>query len=131
MERKRAAIYVRTVQGDRFPNNQAAELRAFAEARGWTVSGEYVDKAESPDAPSLDKLMRAAREGQIDAVLVWRFDRLARSLDHLVATLNEFQTLGIGFVSLGDAIDTTVPSGQVMLTMVAAMAKVSRPMAEA
>ena len=128
LNENRVAIYSRTSRKDQFPENQLREMRAFASSRGWVVTREYVDSELDHSATScaLNALMVAVRKKQMDIVLVWRFNRLARSVKHLVAMLHEFQSLGIAFVSLGDAIDTTTSSGQVMLAMISAMARFGR-----
>ncbi|MGB1012288.1 MAG: recombinase family protein, partial [Thiolinea sp.] len=87
---------------------------------------EYLDVAVSgkkQGRPQLDALMTAARDRAFDQVLVWKFDRFARSTKHLLSALEEFDHLGIGFVSFRDQIDTSSPMGRVMFTLVGAMAE--------
>src|SRR5882762_2118692 len=82
---------------------QTRELKEFVERRGWQLAGEYVDLGISGSKvrrPELDRLMVDARRGQFDAVIVWKFDRFARSVSHLLRALETFQALGIDFVSL-------------------------------
>jgi DNA invertase Pin-like site-specific DNA recombinase len=71
-------------------------------------------------------MMLDARRRKVDAILCWRFDRFARSTKHLLTALDEFQSLGIGFVSHQEAIDTTSPMGKLLFTIVAAMAEMER-----
>lgn len=125
----RVAIYARVSTRDQEPLNQLLELRRYAEARGWSVAGEFVDHGVSgakDHRPSLTRLMDAARRRKIDIVLVARFDRFARSVRHLVTALEEFRTLGVAFIATGDAIDTTTPTGRMTFHIIAAMAEFER-----
>jgi DNA invertase Pin-like site-specific DNA recombinase len=100
-------------------------LRKLAEQRGWRVVGEYIDEGYSGTKdrrPALDKLMADAHKGKFDIVTVWRFDRFARSVRHLVTALDDFRERGIDFISLNDAIDTSTPTGRMTFMVVAAMA---------
>ena len=99
----RAAIYTRVSTLDQEPENQLQELRRYAQARGWETV-EYVDHGVSgarDRRPALDRLVADARRRTVDTVVVWRLDRLGRSLRHLVTLLDELHALGVGFVSLG------------------------------
>lgn len=103
---KRAAIYARvsTLVGQS-PAMQLDVLREFAERRELEVVAEFVDHGASgarERRPALDELMDAARERALDVVLVYRFDRFARSVRHMVTALDEFQVLGIDFVSYSE-----------------------------
>src|SRR5579862_6534768 len=100
----RAAIYARVSTFDQEPENQLVELRRYVAARGWTAV-EYVDRGVSgakDRRPALDDLVRDAKRRKIDVVVCWRLDRLGRNLRHLVTLIEEFQTLGVAFVSLGE-----------------------------
>ena len=124
----RTALYARVSTLDRGqdPETQLAELRAVAAQRGWTVTGEYVDRGVSggrATRPELDRLMADARRCKLDVVAVWKFDRFARSTTHLLAALEEFGRLGVDFVSLREQIDTATPVGKMVFTMVGAMAE--------
>jgi DNA invertase Pin-like site-specific DNA recombinase len=104
-------------------------LRAHAAQRDWHVVEEFVDRGVSGAKErrrALDRLMKAAWAGQFQVVLVWRFDRFARSVKHLVTALETFRTLKVGFVSLQEQLDTATPIGQAMFTIIGAMAQLER-----
>src|SRR5262245_18437066 len=127
---KNVALYARvsTKQGQD-PETQLGLLRVYASNRGLTVLAEYVDRGVSgakDSRPKLDALMKDARAGKFDAVLVWKFDRFARSTRHLVSALEEFQTLGIHFISLTESIDTSTPMGRMIFTVLGAVAELER-----
>jgi DNA invertase Pin-like site-specific DNA recombinase len=128
----RAAIYARvsTTNHNQDVGLQLDELRAVAIQRGWQVVDEYVDEGISGTAterPALDRMLDDARRGKLGIVVVWRLDRLGRSLKHLLKILAELQHLGVGFVSLRDSgIDTTSATGRLMLHLLAAFAEYER-----
>ncbi len=108
---------------------QIRELREYAERRGWTVAGEYVDQGISgakETRPELDKLMADAGRRRFDAVLVWKFDRFARSVTHLLRALDTFRALGVEFVSLSESLDTSTPAGRMVFTVRGAVAELER-----
>jgi len=108
---------------------QTRELRQFAEARGWQVVGEYVDVGISgtkEKRPELDRLMADAHRRKFDAVAVWRFDRFARSVSHLLRALETFNALGVGFVSLSEQVDTSTPMGRMVFTILGSVAELER-----
>ncbi len=122
---KKAALYIRVSTTDQDPAMQLSDLRRYVQQRGFSLYKEYVDVGVSgtkASRPALDALMDGARKCLFDVVLVWRFDRFARSTKHLVDALHEFRSLGISFISYQEAIDTTTPMGEAMFTIINAMA---------
>jgi DNA invertase Pin-like site-specific DNA recombinase len=125
---KRAAIYARVSTLDQTTENQLGELRRYVEVRGWTAT-EYVDEGVSgakDRRPALDQLLRDARRRRVDVVVCWRLDRLGRNLKHLVTMLEDFQALGVAFVSLAEGIDATTPAGRLQMHVLAAIAEFER-----
>ena len=100
---KRAALYLRVSTIDQHPETQLHDLRGLAAQRGFEIVEEYTDKISGVKArrPGLDQLMADARRGKFDVVLVWAFDRLARSVRHFLEVLDELNHLEIEFVSFG------------------------------
>jgi DNA invertase Pin-like site-specific DNA recombinase len=130
-EAQRCALYARvsTTNGHQDPEMQLGELRQYAMRRGWTVAGEYVDKGVSgakDRRPALDKLMKDAKARKLDVILIWKLDRFARSLRHLVNALAEFEALNVAFVSLHDNLDLSTPAGRLMFQIIGAMAEFER-----
>jgi DNA invertase Pin-like site-specific DNA recombinase len=122
----RAALYLRVSTADQKPDLQYDGLRSYAARAGLDVIQEFCDVAISgrrEGRPRLSALMTAARNHQIDCVLVWKFDRFARSTRHLLTALEEFDHLGVRFVSVQDQIDTESPMGRAMFTIIGAMAE--------
>ncbi len=104
-------------------------LREYAERRGLVIVAEFVDQGVSgarDQRPELDRLMVGARQRAFDMVLVYRFDRFARGVRHLVTALDEFRALGIEFVSYSESLDTSTPIGRAMFSIVAALAELER-----
>ena len=127
----RVAIYARisTTNHGQDVSLQTRELRQFAEARGWTLAGEYVDAGISgakDSRPELNRLMADAHKRRFDVVCVWKFDRFARSVSHLLRALETFNALGIAFVSLSEQMDTTTPTGKMVFTVLGAVAELER-----
>jgi DNA invertase Pin-like site-specific DNA recombinase len=127
----RAAVYARvsTTNHGQDPDVQLREFSEYAERRGWTVAGEYVDVGISgakDRRPELDRLMADARRRRFEAVVVYRYDRFARSLRHLVNALEEFRALGIQFVSLHEGVDTSTPNGRLIFGIFASIAEFER-----
>ena len=103
---------------------QLDELRAVARQRGWHVVAEHVDDGVSGSKqtrPALDEMMSVARRGGVDVVAVWRFDRFARSKQHLLAVLEEFRLLGVDFLSVREGIETSTSVGKMVFTLIAAI----------
>src|SRR6201987_5285897 len=127
----RAAIYARvsTSNNGQDPRVQTREIREYCERRGWQIAGEDVDAgisgAKDP-RPELNKLMADAHRRRFDAVVVWKFDRFARSVSHLLRALENFNALGVGFVSLSEQIDTSTPTGKMVFTVLGAVAELER-----
>lgn len=108
---------------------QLRELREYCAHRGFEIVREYVDAGVSgakESRPALNELVADARKRRFDAVLVWRFDRFARSTSHLLRALEEFRALGVQFISYQENIDTTTPLGQALFTIVSAVATLER-----
>lgn len=108
---------------------QLRELREYCQRRGWIVVMEYVDAGMSgtrEKRPELDRLLADAHHRRIDAVVVWRFDRFARSVSHLLRALETFRSLGIEFVSLSEQVDTSTPAGKLVFTVLGAVAELER-----
>lgn len=127
----RVAIYARvsTINHGQDVNMQTRELRQFAGARGWEITGQYIDAGVSgakDSRPELNRLMADAHRRKFDVVCVWRFDRFARSVSHLLRALETFNALGISFVSLSEQMDTTTPAGKMVFTVLGAVAELER-----
>jgi len=128
---KRAAIYARvsTSNGHQNPEMQLDELRSYCERRGLEIAGEYVDVGVSGSKerrPHLDRLLADCRRRSVDAVVVYRYDRFARSLRQLVNALEEFRALGIDFISLHEGVDTSTPNGRLVFGIFASIAEFER-----
>ena len=111
------------------PETQLLPLREYATNRGFAVVDEYVDVGISGSKdrrPHLDRMMVDARQRRFDLVLVWRFDRFARSVRHLILALEEFHAIGVDFVSLSEAIDTSTPMGRMVFTILGAVGELER-----
>jgi DNA invertase Pin-like site-specific DNA recombinase len=116
------------------PETQLAELRPYAELRGWTLVGEYVDEGVSgarEKRPALDRLMQDVRKRRVDVIFVWALDRLGRSLRHLVNLGAELEALGVDLVCFTQPIDTTTPAGKFTFQVLAAVSEFERQMIRA
>ena len=127
----KVAIYARvsTTNHGQDVGMQTRELRQFCEARGWQFAGEYLDEGISgakDSRPELNRLMADASRRRFDVVVVWKFDRFARSVSHLLRALENFNALGIAFVSLSEQIDTSTPTGKMVFTILGAVAELER-----
>jgi DNA invertase Pin-like site-specific DNA recombinase len=126
-----AAIYARvsTLNGGQDPTMQTRELEEYCQRRGWAVFDCYVDNGVSgkkDSRPQLNRMVQDAHERRFDVVVVWRFDRFARSVSHLLRALETFNTLGIQFVSLSEQVDTSTPTGKMVFTVLGAVAELER-----
>ena len=125
----RVAIYARVSTTDQDPSLQLDELTHYADARGLDLVGTYLDQGVSggrSQRPKLDALMAAARKRQFDALLVWRLDRLARSVRHLTTVAGELEALGIDLIVPGQSIDTSTPTGRLLFNVLGAIAEFER-----
>jgi DNA invertase Pin-like site-specific DNA recombinase len=124
----RVAIYGRISTADQTLDNQLLELRRYVEARAWTKTNEYLDvmSGAKDRRPGLDNLVRDARRRKFDAVIVFKLDRLGRSLRHLVLLMEELQQLGVALVSLGEGLDLSTPAGRLQACLLAAVAQFER-----
>jgi DNA invertase Pin-like site-specific DNA recombinase len=127
----RAAIYARvsTAGNGQSPEMQLRELREYCHHRGWQISGEYVDNGISGSKDSrleLNRLMVDAHKRRFDVVAVWKFDRFARSVSHLLRALETFKALGIEFCSFSEQMDTSTPTGKMVFTVLGAVAELER-----
>lgn len=125
----RIGIYARVSTKDQSCELQLRDLRTYCGARGFELIREYIDVGQSgasASRPQLNVLMGDARKRQFDAIIVWRFDRFARSTKHLLMALEEFRVLGIQFISYQENMDTSSPLGQALFTIVSAVAQLER-----
>jgi putative DNA-invertase from lambdoid prophage Rac len=124
----RAGLYARVSTNDQqtIPL-QIRALREYAARRGWTIALQVKEVGSGASQRQLrERLLEAARRREIDVVLVWRLDRWGRSVADLLATLQELDHLGVGFVSLTEALDLTTPSGRAMAALLAVFAEFER-----
>jgi DNA invertase Pin-like site-specific DNA recombinase len=127
----RVALYARvsTLNHGQDPEVQLRELREFCLRRGFAIAHEYVDKGikgSREKRPALDKLLADCQKRLVDVVLVYRYDRFARSLRHLVNALEEFRSLGIDFISIHEGVDTSTPNGRLVFGIFASIAEFER-----
>ncbi len=128
----KVAIYARVsleeIERGQNPENQLMELREFVKRKGWEIYKEYVDRISGAkeSRPALNDLMNDARHMHFKAVVVWKLDRLGRSLAHLIQIINEWQKLGVDFICLTQPIDTTTPGGKLIFYIFGAIAEFER-----
>lgn len=125
---KRAVLYMRVSSLDQHPETQLHDLRQMAAQRGLEVVKEYTDKISGAKAkrPGLDEMLRDARRGRFDVVLVWASDRIARSVKHFLDVLDELNRLNIEFISFREQIDTAGPLGRAIVVIIGAIAELER-----
>jgi DNA invertase Pin-like site-specific DNA recombinase len=125
---EKVAIYVRVSTSEQSVDMQTSDLRHYCEQRGFEIYKEYSDEISGTKdrRPGLDDLMADAKKRKFDVVLVWRFDRFARSTKHLVTALEEFKHLGIDFISYQENIDTSSPLGKAIFTIISAIGELER-----
>jgi len=124
----RVAIYTRVSTGAQDTKAQESELREFAKHRGWSVTRTYSDKISGTkdSRPGLNQLMADCQRRSVDIVLVWKFDRFARSVSHLLRALETFNDLGVEFVSISEQVDTSTAAGKMVFTVLGAVAALER-----
>lgn len=125
----RVARYLRVSTRDQSAALQLDETAALIAQRGWHLVGTYEDEAVSGSTasrPALDRMLRDARRGRFDCLLVWRADRLFRSLKHLVSTIHDLGEMNVSFVSVTEVFDTHSASGRLLLHVLAAMGQFER-----
>jgi DNA invertase Pin-like site-specific DNA recombinase len=107
---------------------QLRELTVYARHRGLAIRETFIDQVSGAtrERPELDRLWQAVRARKVDTVLVWKFDRFARSTKQLIDALEEFQHLGVAFISITEQIDTSSPRGKAMFTVISAIAEFER-----
>jgi DNA invertase Pin-like site-specific DNA recombinase len=125
---KRCVIYARVSTEDQDESLQLTDLREFVSQRRWELKSTYVDHGVSSRSvrPELERMMRDAHKRRFDVIAVWKFDRFARSTRELVFALEQFHALGIDFVSVTQAIDTSGPMGKLVFSVLAAIAEFER-----
>ena len=125
---KHAALYMRVSTVDQHPETQLLDLRQMAAQRGLEIVAEYTDRISGVKArrPGLDQMMREARRGRFDVLLVWACDRIARSTRHFLEVLDELNRLNIEFVSFREQIDTGGPLGRAIVVIIGAIAELER-----
>jgi DNA invertase Pin-like site-specific DNA recombinase len=125
---KTVALYLRVSTVDQHPETQLHDLRAMAQQRGFQIVAEYTDRISGTKArrPGLDDLLRDARRGRFQVVLVWASDRIARSVRHFLEVLDEFNRLNVEFVSFRENLDTGGPLGRAVVIIIGAIAELER-----
>ena len=124
----RVALYGRVSTAEQSAVMQLEELRAYCQRRQWEIVEEFTDTmtGSKESRPALNRLLADAKRRKFDAVLVYRYDRFARSLRQLVNALCEFDALGIHFVSLHEGVDTSTPNGRLVFGIFASIAEFER-----
>jgi DNA invertase Pin-like site-specific DNA recombinase len=129
MKKKRAALYMRVSSGEQNTEAQERALREYVQRRDWAIHRVYRDQGLSganSNRPALNEMLKDCRRGSLDVVVVWKFDRFARSLKALISGLELCRALGIDFVSVTEAVDTSLPAGELVFQMIGAVAQFER-----
>jgi DNA invertase Pin-like site-specific DNA recombinase len=126
----KAGLYIRvSTANGQTTDNQRRELESYCQRQGWTVTAVYDDTGVSgskSDRPALNRLLKDAAKGRLEVVVVWKIDRLARSVVHLLQVLQQLQASGVGFVAATQQIDTTTAYGRMVLTFLGAVSEFER-----
>lgn len=125
---KRVALYLRVSTLDQHPETQLHDLRLMAQQRGYTITHQYIDRISGTKAkrPGLQELLSDARRAKFDVVMVWAFDRMARSVRHFLEVLDELTHLNIEFISFRENVDTGGPLGRALVVIIGAIAELER-----
>ena len=126
MPKKNVAIYARVSTDKQAVDMQLAELEAYLKKREWVLFQEYIDQGYTggnSKRPAFSQMMGAARKRKFDVLLVWKLDRLGRSLKDLINTLDELGALGIDFISYENQLDTSTPTGKLVFHVIGAVAE--------
>ncbi len=126
---KKVALYMRVSTSSQSTALQERDLTIYCQQLNYTIYKQYVDHGISgtkESRPALNDLMNDARKRKFDAVIVWRFDRFARSTKHLILALEEFQQLNIGFISYSENINTDSIMGKAMFSIISSLAEFER-----
>ncbi|MDI9561173.1 MAG: recombinase family protein [Pseudomonadota bacterium] len=123
---KRIAIYARVSTDRQSTESQLDALREYAGKRAWAISKEYIDEGytgSNTKRPAFTAMMADARKRKFDVLLVYKLDRLSRSLKDLITTLDDLKSMGIDFISYDNGLDTTTPTGRLIFNVVGAVAE--------
>jgi DNA invertase Pin-like site-specific DNA recombinase len=126
MQKKIVAIYARVSTDRQTVDMQLSELRAFVKRSGWHLYNEFIDQGYSGSTtkrPAFADMMADARKRKFQIVLVWKLDRLGRSLKDLINTLDELGSLGVDFISYENQLDTSTPTGKLVFHVIGAVAE--------
>jgi DNA invertase Pin-like site-specific DNA recombinase len=126
---KKVAIYARVSTDKQAADMQLTELRSYVKRSKWGIYKEFIDHGYSGTSvkrPGFAGMMAAAQKKKFDILLVWKLDRLSRSLKDLITTLDELSSLGIDFISYDNQMDTSTPSGKLLFSLIGAMAEFER-----
>jgi len=124
--KKAVAIYARVSTDRQTVDMQIHELKEYVKRRGWNLYREFIDQGYSGSdtkRPAFQEMMNEAKKRKFDVLLVWKLDRLSRSMKDLVMVLNELGGLGIDFVSYDNNLDTSTPTGKLVFHVIGAVAE--------